>query len=171
MNIELDTNKGDTCSMRRKKHVEQLVSAGGVICQSGVRGVEVVVCGRASPPTWALPKGTPEPGESREQTAHREVNEETGLDVEVVGFIDSIEYWFVRPSDKANCHKTVLFYLMAATGRDTSRHDHEFDEVRWVPASEAFEIMTYGNEVEIVKKGLSMASEKRRTGARRKRNY
>ena len=157
--------------MRRRSRVEQLESAGGVVYRSGEDGVEIVVCGRNSPPVWALPKGTPDPGESREQTAIREVSEETGLEVESGGFIDSIEYWFVRPSDKVRCHKTVGFYLMSATGGDISRHDHEFDEVRWLPASEASKIMTYGNEVEIVEKGLAMASEKRRAGTSRKGDH
>ena len=146
--------------MRGRQRVERLVSAGGVVCRSGEDEVEVVLCGRNSPPLWALPKGTPDPGETHEQTALREVSEETGLAVETDGFIDSIDYWFVRPSDKVRCHKTVFFYLMSPTGGDIALHDREFDKVRWFPAREAQRTMTYGNEVEIVAKGLSMASKR-----------
>ena len=46
-------------------------------------GVEIVLCGRGAPPIWALPKGTPEPGETREQTALREASEETGLELAI----------------------------------------------------------------------------------------
>ena len=145
--------------MRRNRRVEDLVSAGGLVYRSNDSEVEVVVCGRNAPPVWGLPKGTPDPGESREQTALREVREETGLEVEIERFIDTIDYWFVRPSDGVRCHKTVLYYLMSATGGDVSLHDQEFDEVRWLQADQAVETMTYQDEVEIVKKGLSVVQE------------
>ena len=133
------------------------MSAGGVVLRAGENSGEVVLCGRSQPPIWSLPKGTPELGETRVQTAIREVVEETGLKVKIECFIDSIEYWFVRPTDGVRCHKPVLFYLMSPTGGDTSRHDHEFDDVRWFPVPEALRTLTYGDEAKIVEKGLSMA--------------
>ena len=150
--------------MRRKERLEQLVSAGGMVYRVSDGEVEVVVCGVGSPPKWGLPKGTPASGETREQTALREVNEETGLEVEIEGFIDSIDYWFVVPAEGVRCHKTVYFYLMSAKGGDVSLHDHEFDTVRWLPAEEALKTLTYENEVRVVQKGLSMVSEPPRTG-------
>ena len=148
-------NKGRTGG---KRHVVEMVSAGGVVCRNGNGRMEVVLCGRKDPLVWALPKGTPDTGETREQTALREVSEETGLEVATAGVIDAITYWFVRSADGARCQKTVFYYLMEATGGDTSRHDHEFDEVEWFPADEALRTLTYANEVKIVKKGLSLAS-------------
>ena len=124
-------------------------------------GADVVLCGRNSPLIWALPKGTPEPGETREQTAAREVTEETGLEVRLDRFIDTIEYWFVRSTDGVRCYKTVYYYLMSPVGGDFARHDHEFDQVGWFPAEQAIETMTYGNEAELVKKGISVASGQR----------
>ena len=144
--------------MSNKSSVEELVSAGGVVFRNEGDGPEVVLCGKWSPRRlWALPKGTPETGETREQTALREVTEETGLKVKPQCFIDSIQYWFVRPEDGVRCHKTVLYYLMDSVGGDTSLHDNEFDEVRWFSVEDALKTMSYGNEVEVVKKGLSMA--------------
>ena len=143
--------------MKRRQRVEHPVSAGGVVHRTGERGAEIVLCGSLSPPLWGLPKGTPEPGESWEETALREVCEETGLEVQIQRFIDSIEYWFVSPNDGVTCHKTVHFYLMFATGGDVSMHDHEFETVLWLPAPESIEIMTYDGEIGIVQKGLSLA--------------
>ncbi len=80
--------------------------------------------------TWTLPKGTPHPGETREETALREVQEETGLKVQITGTLDSIEYWFVQSGTRI--HKTVHYFLMEPAGGDLAKHDHEFDEVRWV---------------------------------------
>ena len=145
--------------MRRKGRVEDLVSAGGVVYRVRDGAVEVVVCGLGSPMRWGLPKGTPDPAETREQTALREVGEETGLEVELERGIDSIEYWFVRPQDGVRCHKRVFFYLMSPTGGDVSQHDHEFDEVRWLPVEEALRTLTYENEVKVVQKGLSIISK------------
>ena len=141
-----------------------MVSAGGVVYRTGDNGVEVIICGRTSPPIWGLPKGTPEAGESREQTALREVNEETGLDVVNDEFIDAIDYWFVRSQDGARCHKTVYFYLMSPTGGDVSRHDREFDVVRWIPVEEALDTLTYPDEVRIVQKGVALVAQNDSSG-------
>ena len=144
--------------MTSSVRVEELVSAGGVVFRNNGNGPEVVLCGKWMPRRlWALPKGTPEREETREQTALREVNEETGLEVRTQCFIDSIQYWFVRPQDGVRCHKTVLYYLMDSVGGDTSLHDNEFDEVRWFSVDDALKTMSYGNEAEVVKKGLTMA--------------
>ena len=144
--------------MTSSVRVEELVSAGGGVFRNNGSGPEVILCGKWIPRRlWALPKGTPERGETREQTALREVNEETGLQVRTQCFIGSIQYWFVRPHDGVRCHKTVLYYLMDSVGGDTSLHDNEFDEVRWFSVDDALKTMSYGNEAEVVKKGLSMA--------------
>ena len=145
--------------MTQKRPVEHPVSAGGVVYRAGENGTEIVLCGRTSPTLWALPKGTPDPGETRQQTAVREVTEETGLEVATQCFIDFIEYWFVRPSDMVRCHKRVYFFLMSATGGDVSLHDHEFDNVKWFPVAEALGSMSYDNEVRVVGKGLAVAAE------------
>ncbi len=143
--------------MNSNAAVGRLVSAGGVVIREAEDGPEVVLCGKRMPrQLWALPKGTPERGETREQTAIREVTEETGLKVRVQFFIDSIQYSFVRPHDGVRCHKTVLYHLMDPIGGDMSLHDNEFDEVRWFSVKDALKTMSYGNEAEVVKKGLSM---------------
>ena len=143
--------------MRARRAVVRLESCGGVVYRMGDSGTEVVLCGRRSPPLWALPKGTPDAGETREETAIREVVEETGLQVDCEDYIGSIDYWFVR--DRSRCHKTVHYYLMRPTGGDESLHDHEFDEVRWFPAGQALETLTYENEVRVVEKGLALVSQ------------
>ncbi len=143
--------------MARRQHVRQLVSAGGVVVRKGEDGVEVVICGRKSPLIWGLPKGTPEAGETREETALREVNEETGLEVVTSGFIEAIEYWFIESGTR--CHKTVYFYLMSPTGGDISDHDDEFDVVHWMSVEEALDTLTYDNEVRVVQKGLALVAQ------------
>ena len=60
----------------------------------------------------------PDPGETSEQTALREVAEETGLEVRITGPLDSIEYWFVQSGTRI--HKTVHYFLMEPVGGDLS---------------------------------------------------
>ena len=98
--------------------------------------------------TWTLPKGTPHPGETREETALREVQEETGLKVKITGTLDSIEYWFVQSGTRI--HKTVHYFLMEPAGGDLAKHDHEFDEVRWVPFDSAATMLTFETERTLV---------------------
>ena len=148
--------------MRKRQRVQEMVSAGGVVYRDVNGGPEVVVCGRKYPAIWALPKGTPESGETHQETAVREVTEETGLKVNAEGRIGAIDYWFVRAWDGVRCHKTVHFYLMSSVGGDTSAHDHEFDMVKWVPIREALETLTYDDEVGIVQKGISLVEKHHR---------
>jgi 8-oxo-dGTP pyrophosphatase MutT (NUDIX family) len=145
--------------MKRRQRVEELVSAGGVVYRDLGGGTEVVICGRKYPALWGLPKGTPESGESHEETAVREVNEETGLQVRIECRIGAIDYWFVRARDGVRCHKMVHFYLMTSHGGDTSLHDHEFDMVKWVPIQESLDTLTYQDEVRIVQKGIPLVPE------------
>lgn len=126
----------------------------------GEHGVEVVLCGRASPRIWGLPKGTPNSGETLEETALREVGEETGLEVALERPVGQITYWFVRVADGLRCHKRVHFYLMHPKGGSLDRHDPEFDEARWFPGEEALRVLAYDNESKIVEKALALVQEK-----------
>jgi len=130
--------------------VETAVSAGGVVYRRAPSGWEVVICGRDSDGVWGLPKGTPSPGESLEQTAVREVTEETGLEVRIVDKIGVVEYWFAR--DGVRYHKWVHHYLLEAAGGDTAAHDHEYDRVEWRPLGAALKTLSFKNEVDIVLK-------------------
>jgi 8-oxo-dGTP pyrophosphatase MutT (NUDIX family) len=104
--------------------------------------------------TWVLPKGTPNTSESLEETALREVAEETGLKVRIVARIGAIEYFFV--SDGTRIHKTVHFFLMEATGGDLGGHDHEFESVRWLPIAEAESLLTHDTERSMVARAAAI---------------
>lgn len=93
---------------------------------------------------WALPKGTPDSGETLEETALREAREESGLQVEIEEPLRAIAYFFVRRN--VRFHKTVHFFLMRPIGGALDEHDAEFDEVRWVQLEEARELLSYPTE-------------------------
>ncbi|MFQ5839892.1 MAG: NUDIX hydrolase [Candidatus Methylomirabilales bacterium] len=134
----------------RRPPVRRQVSAGGVLFRQGTAGPEVALIGLRGGALWGLPKGTVEPGEAPQETAARELAEETGLTGELVEQLGQIEYWFFDRKTQSRVHKTVHFYLFRWTGGDTTRHDHEVDEVRWFPVAEALGVLTHRNEREMV---------------------
>ena len=91
-----------------------LISAGGIVYQKDSTAIYIAVCGRKDPKTFNLPKGTPEIGETTEETALREVTEETGLEVKTIRYIDSINYWVTTHPDYQGqrLYKEVYYYLM-----------------------------------------------------------
>ena len=98
--------------------------------------------------TWTLPKGTPNAGESLEQTALREVCEETGLTVRIMSPLDAIHYDFVQRGTRI--HKTVHYFMMEPTGGSLENHDHEFEEVRWVSFDDAANLLSFETERSLV---------------------
>lgn len=129
-------------------------SAGGVVHRADDGPREIVLVHRRVPPLWALPKGTPDSGETLEETAVRETREETGLQVGIEEPITSISYFFIH--GRTRYHKTVHFFLMRPTGGRLEDHDHEFDEVRWLPLAEALELMTHATEREVVHRAAEL---------------
>lgn len=136
------------------------MSAGGVVYRTDGARVEVVLVARPRQQLWALPKGTPEPGESVEETAIREVAEETGLEVRVEREIGSIEYWYAIADEGVRVRKVVHHFLMTAVGGDVDLHDHEYDVVEWVELQEALARMSYHNERSIVERAEALIRER-----------
>lgn len=93
---------------------------------------------------WSLPKGHIELGETAEQTAIREVAEETGIQGSVLAALGSIDYWFVTEGRRV--HKTVHHYLMRFLGGELSDEDLEVSEVAWVPLRELPKRLAYADE-------------------------
>jgi 8-oxo-dGTP pyrophosphatase MutT (NUDIX family) len=148
--------------VRKGKHrVEHLVSAGGVVYREVDGRIETALCGRENPVRWSLAKGTPDAGESLQDTALREVREETGLEVKIEDTIGSIEYWFADRDGEIRYHKTVHFYLMVPIGGDINQHDPEFDVVKWFPSQEALKNLTYANETEVLRQALALIADRK----------
>jgi 8-oxo-dGTP pyrophosphatase MutT (NUDIX family) len=143
-------------------------SAGGIVVRHEA-GVPYLVVGmrrrERDAVTWTLPKGTPEPGETREATAIREVAEESGLEVRIVKPLESIEYRFVQHGTRI--HKTVHYYLMEPVGGDLARHDHEFEQVRWVSFADASGLLTFETERALVARAALQLAPGGGSGSRR----
>ena len=168
-----------------KSRVESLVSAGGVVYRRLNGKLETVLCGRCIPTVaghprgngdktssgsrtetvrWSLAKGTPDEGETLEETALREVREETGLEVQLESPISSITYWFADRDRSVRYHKTVHFYLMLPIGGGTELHDPEFDVVQWFPLDEALMVLAYPNETAVLRKAQELIKQRNGVG-------
>jgi 8-oxo-dGTP pyrophosphatase MutT (NUDIX family) len=95
---------------------------------------------------WTLPKGAQEEGETVTETALREVREETGLEAELIGPLDTIDYWFVWAPERTRYHKFVHYFLMRFAGGDFSQRDHEMEDAAWFEPDEARRRMSFANE-------------------------
>jgi 8-oxo-dGTP pyrophosphatase MutT (NUDIX family) len=139
--------------------VTRAFSAGGIVLRGSAAGHELLLGRRRRErdgATWSLPKGTPDGDETPEQTALREVHEETGLEVRILDHVGEIHYRFVRGGRRIE--KTVRYFLMEVTGGDLAHHDHEFEEVRWFDLAEAQAVMSFATERDIVARALPVAT-------------
>ena len=129
-------------------------SSGGVVYRRNGGNYEFVAVNRPRHSDWSLPKGHIEPGETREEAALREVKEETGLDARIVAPLTEVVYFFRRGRnhDGALIHKTVYHFLLQAISSEFSVPNSEVSEARWLPLTEARNLLSYENDLEVVRK-------------------
>jgi 8-oxo-dGTP diphosphatase len=129
-------------------------AAGGVIFRGAETDVELVIVHRPRYDDWTFPKGKAESGETDEQTAHREVLEETGFDCELGEELPSVTY-----RDHKNRSKIVRYWEMTIRSGVFEAND-EVDILEWVSAAEAGERLTYDHDVDVLSAFLTLVSER-----------
>lgn len=131
------------------------VSAGGIVYRPAQPEPEVVLVRvrRGDEDRWVLPKGLVDEGETLEEAARREVQEETGLLATVEEPLKPVELWYYWPPGqrRRRVHKTVHYFLMRATGGDTTQHDREVEAVQWFPLSRAIAQATYPGDRQLLR--------------------
>jgi len=136
------------------KRVDE-VSAGGLVIDS--TGTKGLLIGRRDLKDqtrerllWSLPKGHIEEGETPEQAAIREVQEETGIESEIARELGVIDFWFMAGGNRI--HKTVHHYLFKEVGGRLAPQITEVDDVGWFPLDEIIELLAYPDEKKLIAK-------------------
>ena len=143
-------------------------SAGGVVFRRAVRDEggsdwQVALIQPRGKHVWALPKGHPNPGESLEACAQREVEEETGLRTVLEAPLGEIRYFYQFGRERVL--KSVTFFLFQyASGTIDQLHEsmrQEVDTAAWVPLGEAERQLAYRGEQEMMGKAVTYLGTKK----------
>jgi 8-oxo-dGTP diphosphatase len=124
---------------------EPVRAAGGVVTRRVPGGeLEVVVVHRVSYADWTFPKGKLDEGESEEDAALREVEEETSLRCRLVRELGSTRY-----HDSRGRPKTVRYWQMEPV-EGKLEPAHEIDAARWSSLGEARSLLTYDRDISLL---------------------
>jgi 8-oxo-dGTP pyrophosphatase MutT (NUDIX family) len=140
----------------KKTRMKREFSAGGVLVRrlSGRWMVAAIRPGGKPKGLWALPKGRIDPGERGEETALREVAEETGARGRSLGKLGDVRYTFTWEGERI--FKVVSFFLVRYEGGRLGdlppEFQHEVAEVRWLPLEDAPRLLAYGGERQMAQK-------------------
>jgi len=130
--------------------IKRIFSAGGIVIRKsikgtkstkGIKGVEVLVTQHSKHKGWDFPKGHREIYESEEQTALREVEEETGVKAEILERVGETKYFYYEEGERVL--KTVAFYLMKYISQGEATTAFEVSGTKWLPPDEVESQLTF----------------------------
>lgn len=142
---------------RRRLPTVEEASAGGLVVNAELKVPVIGRLNRRGLLLWSLPKGHIEPGETPEDAAVREIEEETGILGRVVATLGTIDFWFQVEAHRV--HKTVQHYLLEYVGGDLCCDDHEVAVVAWVPLNELESRLAYPDERGVVVRATATLHE------------
>ena len=135
------------------------VSAGGLVIAADDPSMVALIShrNRGGGEDWVIPKGHQEKGEGLEETALREVQEETGIQAEIIKKIGEITYSFrLGP---VRIKKTVHHFLMKQVGGSLTHEEDPEGEVlkaAWFPISTLEEVLAHDNERKVAMRAVDM---------------
>jgi 8-oxo-dGTP pyrophosphatase MutT (NUDIX family) len=123
----------------------EVKASGGVVWRRGDRGIEVALVHRPRYDDWSFPKGKLDPGESWEDAALREVEEEIGLRCRLGHELPATSY-----RDNKGRAKVVRYWMMEPLDGEFVPSD-EVDEVRWLTPADAQRLLSYDHDRELLR--------------------
>jgi 8-oxo-dGTP diphosphatase len=123
----------------------EVKAAGGIVWRRAGDGVAIAVIHRPRYDDWSLPKGKLDPGESWEEGALREVEEEIGIRARLGDELDPASY-----EDRKGRAKVVRYWLMEPVEESAFTPNDEVDELRWLAPAEALDVLSYPHDIELV---------------------
>lgn len=135
-------------SKQRGEAMNYEKSCGAIVYRKYHGNTEILLIKSIKSGHWSFPKGHMEEGETEEETANREIKEETGLDVLLdTGFRETVTY-----SPKRNTKKTVVYFVGMATSHELVPQKDEIAEIKWLEIGQAPNVLSYDNDRLIVNK-------------------
>ncbi len=142
-------------------------SAGGIVYKpirqaQGKKEFLILVCQHSQHHGWVFPKGLIGDnikGEKKEDTAVREVEEETGVKAVIRKALKPVTYWYVFEGEKIK--KTVYYFIMEYVSGDITKHDHEMENVEWLPTDEVEKRLTYNSDKKVWKEANKISRRDR----------
>lgn len=128
-------------------------AAGGILQRSTPRGDEVMVVYRKRHQDWTLPRGKVKDGESFQEAAMREVQDETGCSCRIGNYLGTISY-----SDNG-VPKVVLFWKMTLVEERGSRNNEQIGEAIWLPVPAAIERLSHAQEKSLLSRVGSLPKQ------------
>ncbi|MFH1458925.1 MAG: NUDIX hydrolase [Candidatus Omnitrophota bacterium] len=129
------------------------ISAGGVVLKKDDQGlIYVIIYCRNNGRQWCLPKGKIEKNETIEQTALREVREETGITGKIICALPDICYQYQGKHSGVIFDKTVYFFLMQYESGEINADDYGVEEVKWYNLDQAIAKLSFENEKNVLKR-------------------
>jgi 8-oxo-dGTP diphosphatase len=140
--------------LTKQPEKEFIKAAGGLVWRDTQDGQQLLLIHRERYDDWSLPKGKLEPGETWPEAARREVAEETGFSVTFLSFAGVTTYFHGRRP------KVVLFWNMTVSGEidaqtNAQEGKPEVDEMKWLNAADALELLTYPAEQTLIAENLA----------------
>ena len=139
----------------------QEVSAGGVVVVQRGEHCFVVTIERENIKDHSLPKGHQVLGESLQDTAIREVYEETGYRAQPIAYLDSFTYFVRSDKQKTITIRTVHWFFMKATNESNREADSEVKKVNLTSIENNFSFLTYDNDRMFIAKAKELLAQKK----------
>lgn len=137
-------------------------SAGGIVFQPQNGQLLVLVSQHSGHHGWVFPKGhvgDTIPGETTEEAAIREVQEETGITGTIIKKLLPTSYWYQYQGEKR--HKTVQYFLMTYVSGDTKDHGWEMEQAVWMPEGDIEKTLTYDSDKKVWKEAREKIAQLR----------
>lgn len=125
-------------------------SAGGVVFKKEKDKTFILVGQHSGHHGWVFPKGIigdKKKYEKKEETAVREVKEETGIEAKIIKPVEPVTFWYVFEKEKVK--KTVYYFVMEYIAGDTKDHDWEMEKVEWIPMEKVEETLTFKSDKKV----------------------
>lgn len=133
--------------------MKRLFSAGGVVFRKRGDKTEVLLISTKGGEVWALPKGLIEKGETPQEAALREIEEETAVKGRIIGELGEVSYWFNHEGKRY--FKTVKYFLVEFVEGE-AKPNFEVSATEWFSLAQAINRLTYKSDKEILRKAIEI---------------